>query len=66
MPADFEVTGDLTIRGITRAVVLHLHYLGKWRTPFWTDSGDAGPITRVGFVGETLINRHDFDVSWNG
>lgn len=31
-----------------------------------TDSGDAGPITRVGFVGETRINRHDFEVSWNG
>ena len=63
--ADFEVSGNLTIRGISRPVALHLHYLGKWKTPFWTDSGDAGPITRVGFVGETRINRHDFEVSWN-
>jgi cytochrome c-type biogenesis protein CcmE len=43
-----------------------MHYLGKWRTPYWTDTGDAGPVTRVGFVGEAHINRHDFQVSWNG
>jgi polyisoprenoid-binding protein YceI len=63
---DYEVTGDLTIRGISRPVVLAMHYLGKWRTPYWTDAGDAGPVTRVGFVGEVRINRHDFGVSWNG
>jgi polyisoprenoid-binding protein YceI len=63
--ADYEVTGDLTIRGISRPVVLSMHYLGKWQTPYWTDAGDAGPITRVGFVGEARINRHDFEVSWN-
>jgi polyisoprenoid-binding protein YceI len=63
---DYEVAGDLTVRGISRPVVLEMHYLGKWRTPYWTDAGDAGPITRVGFVGETRINRHDFQVNWNG
>ena len=63
---DYEVSGDLTIRGVSRPVVLAMHYLGKWRTPFWTDAGDAGPVTRVGFVGETRINRQDFKVSWNG
>jgi polyisoprenoid-binding protein YceI len=63
---DYEVAGDLTIRGISRPVVLGMHYLGKWRTPYWTDAGDAGPVTRVGFVGEARINRHDFQVSWNG
>jgi len=63
---DFEVSGDLTIRGITRPVILAMHYLGKWATPYWTGAGDAGPVTRVGFAGETRINRHDFKVSWNG
>jgi polyisoprenoid-binding protein YceI len=63
---DFEVTGDLTIRGVSRPVVLAMHYLGKWRTPYWTAAGDAGPISRVGFVGETRINRHDFRVNWDG
>ena len=60
------MTGDLSIRGISRPVVLAMHYLGKWRTPYWTDAGDAGPITRVGFVGETRINRQDFQVNWDG
>jgi polyisoprenoid-binding protein YceI len=63
---DYEAAGDLTIRGVSRPVVLAMHYLGKWRTPYWTDAGDAGPVTRVGFVGEARINRHDFRVSWNG
>ena len=64
--SDCKLAGALTIRGISRSVVLDMHYLGKWRTPYWTQSGDAGPITRVGFVGEARINRHDFHVSWNG
>jgi len=64
--SDYEVAGTLTIRGVSRPVVLQAHYLGKWRTPYWTDAGDAGPVTRVGFTGEARINRHDFQVSWNG
>jgi polyisoprenoid-binding protein YceI len=63
---DYEVTGDLIIRGVRRSVVVAMHYLGKWRTPYWTDAGDAGPISRVGFVGEARINRRDFQVDWNG
>ena len=63
---DYEVAGDLTIRGVSRPVVLAMHYLGKWMTPYWTDAGDAGPVTRIGFVGQARINRHDFGVSWNG
>jgi polyisoprenoid-binding protein YceI len=63
---DYEVAGDLTIRGVSRPVVVDMHYLGKWSTPFWTDAGDAGPVSRVGFVGEARLNRQDFGVSWNG
>jgi len=65
-PNDYEVTGDLTIRGVSRPVVVEMHYLGRWATPYWTDKGDAGPISRVGFVGETRINRRDFQVNWHG
>ncbi len=64
--SDYQVSGDLTIRGVSRPVVLEMHYLGKWSTPYWTDAGDAGPMARVGFVGEARINRHDFGASWNG
>jgi polyisoprenoid-binding protein YceI len=64
--SDYEVAGVLSIRGISRPILLDMHYLGRWRTPYWTAAGDAGPIARVGFVGETRINRHDFQVSWTG
>jgi polyisoprenoid-binding protein YceI len=62
---DYKVTGDLTIRGVTRPVILNVRYLGQWQTPWWEGAVDKGPKTRAGFVAETEINRHDFGVSWN-
>ena len=63
---DFRVSGDLSIRGVTRKAALDVHYLGQWQTPWWEDGVDKGPKTRAGFVATTTINRHDFGVSWNG
>ena len=62
---DYQVTGDLTIRGVTRPAVLDVRYLGQWQTPWWEDGVNKGPKTRAGFVATTTINRHDFGVSWN-
>jgi polyisoprenoid-binding protein YceI len=62
---DYRVTGDLTIRGVTRAVTLDVHYLGEWQTPWWEDGVDKGPRTRAGFVARTKIDRQEFGVSWN-
>lgn len=66
---DYVVTGELTIRGITRTVSLTVRYLGQWQTPWWEEEGgewvDKGPRLRAGFVATTEINRHDFGVSWN-
>jgi polyisoprenoid-binding protein YceI len=59
------LTGDLTIRGVTRPVTLAVDYLGQWQTPWWEDGIDKGPKTRAGFVAKTVINRLDFGVSWN-
>lgn len=58
--SEYQVTGDLAIRGQTRPVTLLLHYQGQWRTPY-----NEAQVTRVGFTGEARINRHDFDVNWN-
>jgi len=58
--------GELTIRGITRPVSLHVRYLGQWPTPWWEDGVDKGPKTRAGFLATTRINRKDFGVNWNG
>ncbi len=62
---DYMITGDLTIRGVTRQAILDVTYLGSWETPWWEGDEDKGPKTRAGFVAKTIINRHDFGVSWN-
>lgn len=64
-PVDYRLSGDLTIRGITRPVTLSVRYLGTWQTPWWEDGVDKGPKTRAGFTARTRIDRYDFDVSWN-
>jgi polyisoprenoid-binding protein YceI len=61
----YKVTGNLTIRGVTRPVTLDVQYLGQWETPYWVDGVNRGVMHRVGFSGKTRINRHDFGVSWN-
>jgi len=63
---EYKVFGDLTLRGVTKNVLLRVQYLGQWQTPFWVGDKDEGPIPRAGFVATTIINRHDFGVSWNG
>jgi len=54
----FLVDGDLTIRGVTKAVTWELEVNGF--TP------DAFGGTRAGFTASTEINRTDFGVSYNG
>jgi polyisoprenoid-binding protein YceI len=61
---DFKAQADLTIRAITRTVVMDVSYLGRWKTPFWVGDENKGLLTRIGFEAKTRINRHDFDVSW--
>jgi polyisoprenoid-binding protein YceI len=51
------VTGDLTIKDVTRPVTLEVEYLGEQPSPF----GDR----RVGFSATTKINREDFGLTWN-
>jgi len=63
--SSFEVTGDLTIRGVTRPATFDVTYLGQWDTPWWEDGRDLGPRRRAGFAATTRINRHDYGVSWN-
>ncbi|MEV4013144.1 YceI family protein [Nonomuraea angiospora] len=53
----FEVTGELTIRGVTRQVTVPLDYTGT--------ALDAQGLTRVGFEGSTVINRRDYGITYN-
>jgi polyisoprenoid-binding protein YceI len=54
----YILTGDLTIRGITRSIALDVEYLGQVKSPFDEDIS-------IGFSASARINRHDFGVSWN-
>ena len=62
---EFKVTGDLTIKGVTKKTTLDVHYNGQWQTPWWEGKVDKGPKARAGFVAQAKINRQDFGVSWN-
>ena len=54
----FELVGDLTIRGVTREVVLKVEGPSKEYKDPWGN-------TKVGASATTVINRHDFGASWN-
>lgn len=64
-PTEWQVHGELTIRGVTRPNTLHVQHFGQWDTPYWEDGVDKGPLVRAGFCAETVIDRHEFGVSWN-
>jgi len=53
----FRVTGDLTLRGMTRPVTVDLELTGAENDP-------RGGF-RVGFKGAVTINRNDWGVNWN-
>jgi polyisoprenoid-binding protein YceI len=62
---DYQMQGDLTIRGVTRRIAMKVFGLGQWPTPWWEGGVDKGPKTRAGFTAKAEINRHDFGVDWN-
>jgi polyisoprenoid-binding protein YceI len=53
----FKLAGELTIRGVTKPVVLDGQLLG-------TTTGPMGK-ERVGLEATTTIDRRDFDLTWN-
>ncbi len=52
-----KVHGQLTIKGITKDVVLEVSYNGPGKDPYGK--------TRIGFEAETKINRQDFGIKYN-
>ncbi|MGO8872568.1 MAG: YceI family protein [Acidimicrobiales bacterium] len=55
-PTDFKLTGDLTIRGVTKPVTLDVSLEGVVKDPYGNH--------RVGFSATTSIDREDFGVSF--
>lgn len=52
-----KITGDLTIRDVTRSVVLDAEFLGESKSPYGT--------TNIGFTATTKISREDWGLTWN-
>lgn len=53
----FNVTGNLTMRGVTKQVTLPVEFLGFAKDP--------GGNTRAGFTTHTTLNRKDYGINWN-
>ena len=56
---DAKITGDLTIKGITKSVVLDAEFEGAGIMP-----NPAGKQQTIGFSAETKIKRSDFGISY--
>jgi polyisoprenoid-binding protein YceI len=54
---NYEVTGDLTIKGVTRPVTVDFELAGGATDPFGNQ--------RIGLEGRTTVNRKDWGVTWN-
>lgn len=52
-----RITGDLTIRGITKEVVLDVEYAGQLRNPWG--------MMVAGASARTKVNRKDWGLTWN-
>ena len=55
--SDWTITGDLTIKDVTRPVTIEFEETGSAKDPFGN--------LRIGFEGETTISRKEFGLTWN-
>ncbi|CEG24027.1 Protein YceI [Planococcus massiliensis] len=55
--SEYELTGDLTIKGVTRPVTFEVEYGGKGTNPWGQEV--------VAFSAEGKVNRRDFGLTWN-
>jgi polyisoprenoid-binding protein YceI len=53
----FDLTGDLTIKGVTNSVTIPFTFEGAAKDPFGN--------LRAGFEGSVVINRKDYGITWN-
>jgi polyisoprenoid-binding protein YceI len=53
----FEVTGDLTMHGVTKRITLPVTFLGFGKDPRGVEKG--------GFEIETILDRKDYNITWN-
>lgn len=56
-PNSFEITGDLSIKDVTKSLTIPFTYEGVATDPFGNE--------RAGFEGSVVVNRKDFGINWN-
>ena len=54
---DFSLTGDLTIREVTKPITLKVTFEGQTKDPWGGE--------RIGFSASGKIDRRDFGLTWN-
>ena len=54
---EWTITGDLTIKGVTKPVTIEFEENGSAKDPFGN--------VRVGFEGDVTVNRKDWGLTWN-
>ena len=57
----FKITGDLTMRGVTKSVVFGAEFLGSSAVSIEGKSWGS----KAGFTATTVVNRQDFGIKWN-
>jgi polyisoprenoid-binding protein YceI len=53
----YEVTGNLTMRGVTKQLTLPVTFLGEGKDPWGNE--------KIGFEISTVLNRKDYGIVWN-
>lgn len=54
---EYDVTGDMTIRGTTKPVTFHMTFEGQHKDPWGNEV--------AGFSGHGKLNRKEFGLTWN-
>lgn len=60
-----SITGDFTLRGVTKEVVLESEFLGISEGPVFEQGAMIGSGHHIAFSATTMINRLDYGVAWN-
>ena len=53
----YEVTGSLTMRGVTKVITLPVTFLGEGKDPWGNE--------KMGFETATTLDRKDYGINWN-
>jgi polyisoprenoid-binding protein YceI len=54
---DWTITGDLTIKDVTKPISIEFESTGSAKDPFGN--------TRIGFEGKAVLNRKEWGLTWN-